>query len=239
MAAAAWIDGIELVGGDHLGAVLAQALGDLAGERAEPAELADDDAQLLQRGADGAELLELADRRHAGPGAGAGAVDLEGPDGRRSADAVDVEAAVALEVLERRGGGRPEDAVDPAAVEAEAAEPGLQRADVVAALERRHQPQRAVTEAPRRLDQRQPGRLVAVAVVVEPAVALEGAHGVLRRGAELAGLGAGRGEPGGAEPALEVADGVAVLTAGQLVETRNSSSSWSSWDLPLAPTRRL
>ena len=57
--------------------------------------------------------------------------------------------------------------------------------------------------------------------------------------AELAGLGADRAEPGGAEPALQVLDGVAVLPEGQLLETRNSSSSWSSWDLPLAPTRRL
>ena len=35
---------VELVGGDHLGAVLAQVLGDVPGERPEPAELADDDA---------------------------------------------------------------------------------------------------------------------------------------------------------------------------------------------------
>ena len=68
---------------------------------------------------------------------------------------------------------------------------------------------------------------------------LERTDGVLRRDAELAGLGADRAEAGGAEPALEVLDGVAVLPEGQLLETRNSSSSWSSWDLPLAPTRRL
>ena len=35
---------VELVGGDHLGSVLAQVLGDVAGERAESAELTDDDA---------------------------------------------------------------------------------------------------------------------------------------------------------------------------------------------------
>ena len=68
---------------------------------------------------------------------------------------------------------------------------------------------------------------------------LEGPDGVLRDDAELAGLGACRGEPGGTEPALQILDGVAVLTEGQLLETRNSSSSWSSWDLPLAPTRRF
>ena len=68
---------------------------------------------------------------------------------------------------------------------------------------------------------------------------LERLHGVAGRHAEDAGHGATGREPGGAEPALQIADGVAVLTRGQLEETRNSSSSWSSWDLPLAPTSRL
>ena len=125
------------------------------------------------------------------------------------------------------------------AVETQAGQPGLQRAHIVATLEGCHQAQGAITEAPRRFDEGQPRRLVAVPVVVQAAVALEGAHGILGRRAELAGLGARRGVTGGAEPTLEIADRVAVLTAGQLVETRNSSSSWSSWDLPLAPTRRL
>ena len=76
-------------------------------------------------------------------------------------------------------------------------------------------------------------------VVVQAAVALEGLHGGLGDGAERTRLGTDRGEPGDTQAALQVADGVAVLTAGQREETRNSSSSWSSWDLPLAPTRRL
>ena len=68
---------------------------------------------------------------------------------------------------------------------------------------------------------------------------LKGPHGDLRGDVESAGFGVARSEAGRAEAALEVADGVAALTEGQLEETRNSSSSWSSWDLPLAPTRRL
>jgi hypothetical protein len=95
-------------------------------------------------------------------------------------------------------------------------------------LERGHQTQRSVTESPRGLDEREPRGFVAVAVVVQTAMALERPHGDLRRRAELTGLGAGRSEPGGTEPTLEVADGVAVLTADQLLETRNSSNSWSS-----------
>ena len=99
---------VELVGGDHPRPVLAQRLGDVAGERAESAELADDHTELLQRCADGAQPLELADGRDARAGAGAGAVDLQRPHGGRAADAVGVDAAVALEVLERtsRGGAR-------------------------------------------------------------------------------------------------------------------------------------
>ena len=99
--------------------------------------------------------------------------------------------------------------------------------------------QRPVTEAPRRLDEGEPGGLVAPAVVVQAAVALEGLHGELRGDVGAARFGVIRAEAGPAEAALEVADGVAALTEGQLEETRNSSSSWSSWDLPLAPTRRL
>ena len=230
---------VELVGGDHLGPVSAQVLGDVAGERAEPAELSDDDAQLTERPPDRAQALDLADRGHARAAARAGAVDLQGANRRRPAHPVDDETAVALELLQGGGGRRPEDAVDTPAVEAEAAEPGLQRADVVAADERRDEAQRSIAETPRRLDERQPGRLVTAAVVVQAARALEGPHGGIRGDVERTGLGAVRAEAGGTEPALEVAYGVAALTEGQLEETRNSSSSWSSWDLPLAPTRRL
>ena len=69
--------------------------------------------------------------------------------------------------------------------------------------------------------------------------ALEGTHGGLGGGAVAASLGAGRGEAGTTEATLEVADGLAVLPGGQWAETRNSSSSCSSWVLPIAPTSFL
>ena len=159
-------------------------------------------------------------------------------DGLGAADPVDVEPAVALEVRQGAGRRRAEDPVDAAAVEPEPAERGLQLADVVAAQVRGDESQRAVTEPPRGLDEREPRRFVALAVVAQPAMALEGADGVHRGRVEQPGS-SSAGETGGAEAALQVADGVAVLTGGQREETRNSSSSWSSWDLPLAPTRRL
>ena len=74
---------------------------------------------------------------------------------------------------------------------------------------------------------------------MQPAMTLERTYGGLGCLAVLAALGADGAEPGSTESALQVADGLAALTDGQREVTRNSSSSWSNWDLPLAPTRRL
>ena len=68
--------------------------------------------------------------------------------GASAADPVDVEPAVALEVLERSGGERSEDAVDAPAVEPELAEHRLQRADVVTAQVGGQQLEWAVAETP-------------------------------------------------------------------------------------------
>ena len=64
-----------------------------------------------------------------------------------AADAVGGQPGVALEVLERRLGGGPEDAVDPAGVEAERAEAALELGDVVAPQHRRGEVEEAVTRA--------------------------------------------------------------------------------------------
>ena len=72
---------------------------------------------------------------HADPGSGtrlAGEA-VEVADRLGPADAVDRQAAVALEPLERPGGQRSEDPVDLPAVEPEPAEAGLEVGDVVAA----------------------------------------------------------------------------------------------------------
>jgi hypothetical protein len=142
-----------------------------------------------------------------------------------------------LELGQRARGGRPEDAVDSATVESQPAQPGLQRDHVVATQVRRHELEVTIAETPRGLDERQPRRLVTGAVVTQAAVTLERPDCRFRRLAVLTT--ASRGKPRRPEAALEVAYGVAVLPAGQREETRNSSSSWSIWALPLAPTRRL
>ena len=115
----------------------------------------------------------------------------------------------------------------------------LQRADVVTTKVGREQLQRPVTESPRRLDEGEPRHLVAGAVVVQSAVALERLHGGDGRRVERTRLGSDRGEPGASEATLEIADRLAVLSRDQRTETRNSSSSCSSWALPRAPMTRL
>ena len=129
--------------------------------------------------------------------------------------------------------------VDPSAVEAELAEQRLQRADVIATQVRSEQLQRPVTESPRCLDEGEPRRLVAGAVIVQSAVALERLDGGDGRRIERTGLGSDRGEPGAPEATLQVANRLAVLSRDQGTETRNSSSSCSSWVLPRAPMTRL
>ena len=136
-----------------------------------------------------------------------------------------------------RGRGGPEDAVDPAAVEAEAAERRLQRADVVAAQVRGARAQRRGRRGARRLDERQPRLLVAVA----GRRAGRGAPGrrtrVERRLVEATAR-RRPAETGGAEAALQVADGLAVLTRGQW-EVKEFVELLQQGPLPLAPTSRL
>ena len=81
---------------------------------------------------------------------------------------------------------------------------------------------------------------VADAVGFQAAGLLEAPHRMHGGSAEDARLGArGGGEPGGTEAALQIANGLAALTGSQREVGRNSFSSWRSWPLPLAPTRRL
>jgi len=133
-----------------------------------------------------------------------------------------------LELDEGARRARTEDAIDPASVEPQASQAGLQDVDVVAAQMGSDQLEVPVTEAPRRLDERQPGGFVAAAVVDQAALALEGTNAGGRGRTERSGVVVVRAEARRGEAPVEVADGVAALTDGQREETRNSSSSWSS-----------
>ena len=82
-------------------------------------------------------------------------------------------------------GPGPEDAVDPAGVEARGAEVSLELGDVVAAQHRRGDIQQPVAEPVAGLDQRRPGLLPQTPSARRPRL-LEGAHGALGRGAERA-----------------------------------------------------
>ena len=113
--------GVGLVGGGDGGAAMAQRLDETPRERAQPAELADHDPQVGQRAGVRRQRLELADGGDPGAGAGLAGEHLQGTHRARSADPVDDQARVALEVLQGLGGAGPEDAVDAPAVEADPA----------------------------------------------------------------------------------------------------------------------
>ena len=131
----------------------------------------------LDRGRPGRRGRRLADRRPGGrevAGCAAQALTLahaghgrrravrrwprrpQGGDGVGAADAVGGQAGVALEVGQGSRGRRPEDAVDPAGVEAERAEPALQLGDVVAPQHRGAVVEQPVAEPVAGLDQRPP-----------------------------------------------------------------------------------
>ena len=185
---------VGLVERHHRGAGLAQRLGHGPGDDAEAAELADHDPAPGQGAGRPAQLLGLAHGGDDGP-VDPVAEAVEGVDRLVAADAVGGQTDVALEVVERPGGQGAEDPVDPAGVEAEAAEAPLQLGDVVAAEVGGAVVEEAVAEVPAGLDQGGPGLLVAEAVDPEAPGALEGADGRLGGGAVTPDLGAAGVKP--------------------------------------------
>lgn len=234
--------GLVLVRRHHGGAVGAQRSCDRTSDRAQPAELADDQAERSQRGLGGERLTDGCDT---GAGAGLAAEQLQHPDRTRTAHTIDGKATVALEVLQRAHRRWTEDAVGSPAVESQLVERILQLRDVVAAQLRRREDQEPIAETPAGLDEREPGVLVADTADVQAAAALELGDRLGRGLAEQPGDVDGRRQPGSAQPTLEIANGLAALTererepAGQCVVARNSSSSWSRVPLLLAPTSRF
>src|SRR5207253_11122308 len=101
---------------------------------------------------------------------------VEGGDARRPADPVHGEPGIALEVDESCGGAVAEDAVDPARVEAERAQPALKGGDVIAPQHGRAPVEEALAQAVTGLDQRGPGLGPAHAVGAQAPMALEGTH---------------------------------------------------------------
>ena len=84
LAAAAWSEASSSSTAITFAPRARQLLRDGAGQRRQPAELADHHAQVLERRADVAELFDLADRGHSWSGTGSGADRVERP--RRSSD---------------------------------------------------------------------------------------------------------------------------------------------------------
>ncbi len=234
--------GLVLVGRHHGGPAGAQRTRHRPGDRAQPAELPDDDAQRDQRGMRG---QRLTNRRNAWTGTGLATKQLERPNRVRAADAVRGETAVALEVLQCPCGRWAEDAVGATTVEPQLIERVLEFHDVVASQLRSREDEEPVTEPPSGLDERHPRLFVARTTGVQAPLTLKSGHRLVRGRAESTGRIAGRRQSCRAEASLEVADRLAALSlpqrevTRQFVVARNSSSSWSRAPLLLAPTSRL
>ena len=211
---------------------------DRRGRRGETAGLTERDAVVDEGVGGGAQPLPLA---HGGNRIGVAEPSSEAiqrVDRGGTADPVDAEAGVALELLDGADGVGSEDAVDPPGVEAQPTEPALQLGDVLAAGHGGLQVQQAVAQLVALLDERTPGEGTADAVGVESVVGLERDDGALRPVGEGAVVGSGI-ETGSPQPRLQVAYVIASGTEAEGADYRNSPSSWSSCPLPLAPTMRF
>ena len=191
--------------------------------------MTDHDPALCHRSQPGPEQFAFPDCGDTRPGARLGAHDGQGADRVGAAHPVGGGTAVRLELLQRPGRAGPEDAFDPAAVETDPSEAGLQFGDVVAAQVGRGQEQEPIAQVPAGFDERGPGLFVADPVTAQSPAALEGAYRLFRGSAKKRRLGAGGGwKPGGTEAALQIAYGLAALTGCQREVGRNSLSSCNS-----------
>jgi hypothetical protein len=177
----------------------------------------------------GEKAVALAQGRDAWSGAALAPHAFDRLQGDRTADTVDDETAVALEILEGMISEWAEDAINFAAIEPESAEAVLEFSDVVAAHIRSGMQEKTVAKPARCLDEARPGVLAALTVDCKAAGLLECSNGCLGVTTEKARLGnRTREKPGGAEAALQITDGISALTWDQGEVTRNSSSSCSS-----------
>ena len=129
----------------------------------------------------------------------------QGLDRLRTGDPIGGQPCVRLELGQRLRGARAEDAVDATGIEPERPEASLQLGDVVAPLHRPAQVEETVAEPVPGLDDRAPGLLVTEPVGLQAPRDLERLHRSLGCGTEPAVLIAPGIEPGGCEPALEIA----------------------------------
>ena len=236
---------VRIVQVEHAGAAGLQGAADGPGQRAQAAEMPDDDPPALEGGLAVAQPLDLPHDGHGRAGGRPPLQALEGADRLRPADAVRRQLDVALELGQCVGRVGTEDPVHPPRVEAEAAEPALELGHVVTPEVGATQVERPVAEHPAGLDERVPRDVIAHAVRRQAVILLERGDRGARLVAVVAPLRARRSEAGGRQPPLEVPDRITPVTApqgelgAQAGAGRNSLSSWSSALFGLAPTSRL
>jgi len=156
-------------------------------------------------------LAYLGNRQLAG---GSRCESVQGVDRGPSDHPVVRKACILLELLDRRVGPGPEDAVDPVGIEAELAEPALELCYVIAPHHRVAVVEEPITEPVIGFDEGVPRLRAADPVNYQAAIALEATQRSLGLGAELLGFGVGAVADQG-KPALEIADRVTRITPTQ------------------------
>ena len=155
---------VRIIEAEHAGAAGLEGAAHGPGQRAQPAEVPDDDPPALERGLAVAQPLDLPHDGHGRAGGRPPLQALEGADRLWPADAVRRQLDVALELGQRVGRVGTEDPVHPPRVEAEATEPALELGHVVAPEVGATQVERPVAEHPAGLDECVPRDVVAHAV---------------------------------------------------------------------------
>ena len=191
--------------------------------------MSEGDPLVPQLGTALAEAVQLPDLGHRATPGGPSEQVAEAADRAGAGDAVGGQPDVALEVDQRRRRVGSEDAVDPAGVEAEAAQTELQVSHVVTPEHGGVEIKVAVAESEARLHEAPVGPVVDQAVLVEAPFGLEGQECPGGIGPELGGIGLARFDPvaGLVEAAMEVPDGRSAVTGSGTVHGRISEAGWA------------
>ncbi len=234
--------GIARTGGVErsAGAELQQPAHDQVGQGLEAGRGGHEHAPSLEPVRSAPQRLALAHARHRSRGEAPDPFEHRQCGG--TTHAVGREVHVALELDQRARGVVAQDAVLAAGVEAESVESALELGDVVTPQHRPAPIEEPVAQAVPALDDRRPRLRPADAVDPQAARVLEGADHRFRGRAVPTDLDRGDLVTQSGEADLEVAYRLAATARpehGRVDQAMNSARSWSSWPLPLAPTRRL
>jgi hypothetical protein len=141
-------NGIRLIGRDHERTAEPKIASKCTRQGAESTKLSDDDAQALQRTRTRAKPLAFAHGCDAWAATGLTTEAFDGLECFIATGPIGEQSAVSLEFLNRLRSSGAQDTVDPATIEADASELGLEIGNIVTAEIRRREKKESITEAP-------------------------------------------------------------------------------------------